>query len=722
MPNMDMENMNDTEEIKDQNTIIELNNPEEDAEQMEPSEAKEVSDTELKVKPLPKREDVHKKKSFKEKWHDLPKGGKIAIIVVPILIVLIIAGLLLYFFVFKKDEEKILDPEETITIEKGNYKYQNGFLIFLNEDDEEIGKYECQDKDVNKCYLAELSNEDDFDTAEYVNLKGEEITRTSKVISDRYAFVFDNGKIALYDMKEEETTGEYELIKTGNVDEEYVVFKDKDGKYGLLSFEGKEYSELIKASYDYLGIIESTDTFVAKDGNTSFLINDSNEVISAKLNGDIRKFDAKYISLYFDDKYTLYDYKGSALIKDDSIEYIDFKDGYVFLIKGGRIYAYDNTLFKLTETGIKLKSEEYRPSYVFDNKNNYKETKSPYKLSTTDGKIIVDINGKEKELNVYEGVISKTLPYVNYFDGSLFFYSDSEKTDLIGSYTCSHENVVTKSTTELTNCYVAKAENIVNDTKENGYLPIINKKYVFIKDADPELKETPKIVITDIENAKVLGTYYKVDITKRFADITHVDSLDEYVYALSASSNKYGVIEINNNSATKKLDFIYDKISFFKNDYLLVQDDNYHLVPLDDLNIDNEKIRSKYPITDYSYGNFVVNKAKKYIVYNEEGKIVISDLDYVKLESDLLVGVTGNKLNLYPYTADAEKILDEDLDLSSIKYTSISVVSDNGYTIVIKTADNKDLTYKYDRQGKKVSSESSDDKPEDNKEDNSEEE
>ena len=718
-----MENMNGNEEVNDQNTIIELNNPEEDAEQMEPSEVKEVSDTELKVKPLPKREDIHKKKSLKEKWRDLPKGGKIAIIVVPILIVLIALALLLYFLVFKKDDEKKLDPEETVTIEKDNYKYQNGFLIFLDENDEELGKYECQDKDVDKCYLASLSNEDDFDTAEYVNLKGEEISRTSKVISKRYAFVFDDGKISLYDMKEKESYGEYELIKTGNIDEDYVVFKDKDSKYGMLSFKDNDYTEIIKPSYDYLGIIESSDTFVAKEGNTSFLINDSNEVISAKLNGDIRRFDSKYISLYAGDKYSLYDYKGSSLITDDTISYIDFKDGYVFLIRDGRIYAYDNTLFKLTETGIKLKAEEYRPAYVFDNKNNYKETKVAYKLSTEEGKIIVDISGKEKEINVYEGLISKTLPYVNYFDGSLFFYSDSEKTDLIGSYTCTYENVVTKSTTELTNCYVAKASNIVNNLETTGYMPIINKKYVFVKDADPESKETPKIIITDLESAKVLGTYYEVDITKRYADITHIDSLDEYVYALSASSNKYGAIEISNNSATKKLDFIYSKMSFFKNDYLLVQDESYHLIPLDDLSIDNEKIKSKYPITDYSYGNFVVNKSKKYIVYNEEGKIVISDLDYVKLESDLLAGVKDNKLNLYPYAADADKILNEDLDLSSIKYSSISVVSDNGYTITIKTTDNKELTYKYDRQGKKVSSsDTSEPKPDDKGDNNSEEE
>ena len=128
---------------------------------------------------------------------------------------------------------------------------------------------------------------------------------------------------------------------------------------------------------------------------------------------------------------------------------------------------------------------------------------------------------------------------------------------------------------------------------------------------------------------------------------------------------------------------------------------------------ENEIIRSKYPIYDYSYGNFVVNKDKKYTVYNDSGKIVIVDLDYVKLESDLLIGVKNNKLNLYSYVQDATGILKTAVDLSSIKYTDINVDTTSGYEIIIKTTDNKEITYKYSRQGIKISQNTSDNTTED---------
>ena len=714
MPNID--DLNDIEESKNQNTIIELNSTDEETAKMDSVEVEEISDTELKVKPMPKRSNKYNKKSFKEKWSDLPKGTKIAIIVIPVIVILVIIALLVYFLVLKKDEEKPLDPAETIVIEKDNYKYQNGFLIFLDESDNEIGKYECKNKDVDRCYVAPLSNEDDFDVAEYLNSKNEEIQRTSKVISNRYVFVFDEDKISLYDMKEEASYGDYELIKTGNIDENYVVVKERANGYGILSFKDSSYEELIKPSYEYLGIMNSSKAFVAKEDDKSFLINSANEVLTAKLNGDIKQFSDKYISLYTSDKYALYDYKGTALIQDDGIEYLDFKDNYDFAIKDGRIYAYDDTLYKLTETGYKLKAKEYRPAYIFDDKNNYKETKSAYSLTIDDAKITIEIDGKDREINVNEGRISKQLPYVNYFDGSLFFYADQEKTDLIGSYTCTNENNVTSSTKTLDNCFVAQAQNIVNDSDTMGYIPIINNKYVFIRDTSSS-DTNQRIVITDIENAKVLGTYQKVDVLYRTADVSHISSLDELVYAQN-TSGKYGVIKIDATTASKKLNFDYSSISIFKNDYLLAKDSEYYrLFDLTKLSPENEIIRSKYTIVDYSYGNFIVNKDKKYTVYNENGKIVSVDLDFAKLESDLLIGVKDKKLNLYSYDQDAKGILQEEIDLSSIKYTDISVDNKDGYVITIKLSDKTEMVYKYDRQGKKITEPATDEeeKPDDNK-------
>jgi hypothetical protein len=65
-------------------------------------------------------------------------------------------------------------------------------------------------------------------------------------------------------------------------------------------------------------------------------------------------------------------------------------------------------------------------------------------------------------------------------NGKLYFYSDEDKENLIGKYTCKNKNDVTSKTTELTSCFVAKESKIVNET--SGYIPIFNNSYAFISD------------------------------------------------------------------------------------------------------------------------------------------------------------------------------------------------------------------------------------------------
>ena len=144
-----------------------------------------------------------KKKSLKDKIKDLSKKQKITLIVIGILVLLMIIGIVL-FFVLNKDEEEI-KPQEVVIVEKDNYRYENGKLIFLDSNEEEIGSYECADKDLEKCYVAKINLENDtFDRVKSVYENGEELEKNSKIYYDNYVFVYDEEKITLYSIDTKE--------------------------------------------------------------------------------------------------------------------------------------------------------------------------------------------------------------------------------------------------------------------------------------------------------------------------------------------------------------------------------------------------------------------------------------------------------------------------------------------------------------------------------------
>ena len=121
-----------------------------------------------------KKPKEKKKGKLKEKWQNLSKRTKI-IIIVSSVIVLILIGVLLFFCLRKKDEKPV-DNIPDVILEEDNYRYENGTLYFLDEDENDIGSYECENKDENTCYVAYLSNNDD--------LKGKIVIGTTRNIAD----------------------------------------------------------------------------------------------------------------------------------------------------------------------------------------------------------------------------------------------------------------------------------------------------------------------------------------------------------------------------------------------------------------------------------------------------------------------------------------------------------------------------------------------------------
>jgi hypothetical protein len=88
-------------------------------------------------------------------------------------------------------------------------------------------------------------------------------------------------------------------------------------------------------------------------------------------------------------------------------------------------------------------------------------------------------------------------------DGTLYFYSDLEKTDLIGTYKCENKNSVVSLESGFSNCMIAKDSNLINNVEVLGYIPIINENYAFIKDTKNG-STTETIVLYNFETEKNL--------------------------------------------------------------------------------------------------------------------------------------------------------------------------------------------------------------------------
>jgi len=682
----------DERQYEDENTIIELTSVSEDTlfEENAAVDMVQINDFEMKTK-----KKGPKKEFF---WNKMSKKSKIITIISIIFILLIALGVSLYLLFFNKEEEKPKPPEESVVIEKDNYIYDNGSLKLLNNKDEVIGIYSCTDKEVEKCYVASLSNEDEFDTPIYVDEEDNLLEKKSKIYNNRFVFIYDEDKIVLYDLEKETKTGEYSLVKSGALDKDIVVVKNQEEKYGLIEFSLTDANTVLEFEYDYLGIVSSDSKFVAKDGTYSYLVDKNGNVLTSKIRGNIRNFSDKYISVY-DEGYSLYDYQGQKIL-EDTFDYIDFASGYVFTITNKKVFAYDSDLFKLNETGIKVKNEEYNKTYIFDANNNLKETKKAYNITFTTDEITFELSDEtEKSINLNEARLNKEIDYVSYYDGILYFYQDLDKKELLGSYSCTNKNKVTSTSESFTTCFVAKDSNLVNNQENLYYIPIINDNYVFIYDTKEGATKTT-IVLYDLANSSQKVKYQAVDTGISSEDITFVTSQNALIYAKNTEGN-LGAITFGADGPEGLIPFKVEnegtKSIGFLDDYLLVKrgSKNYLYTKIGKL-----LATSQFEIIKYR-DDYLLVKDKKYLVYelvsNDSGVIISEQLDHIELFDTFFVGVTGKKLNVYQYDDGKTKLLEEDLEILSDKISEgykMAIHSDS-YVISIVQSDNATIDYKY---------------------------
>ncbi len=600
---------------------------------------------EIKVK-----KEKKEKFNLKAKWDKLSKKKKILFIGGIILFLLIIIGLIL-FLVLKDDEadeEKKKPNDPVVIVEDDNYRFEDGVLVFLDKDKNEIGKYECENKDESLCYLANYSDEDNFDVAKNVYENGNIVSKRTKIYLNKYAFIYDNvdevGLITLYNLVDNKKEGTYKLVK-GFTDSDYVILKNEEDRYGALLFTEEGITKKIDFTYNYLGMISKNANVVAKNSNKYYIYDQNGKLLNKGLDYEIKSYTNKYIAVK-DKDYAVYDYNGE-LVFNEQVDYVSLLDGYVALVKDNKLYIKDYENNKYNEDGITLNNKDYNQVNVYNDNKRLVETKKAFDIKVNKDDISISYKNKNAEksvlINIYEGKLSSNMAFMNYFDSTLYFYNDEDKTELLGKYTCSNKNVVDKNTTSLVSCGVAKESfynsiNKVQDEVKTGLLPIFNKRYVFVYDYLDKANRT--INLYDLTSKKVLVKYASVDagIHEEGESLSFIEAPDIYIMAQNRNK-KYGVIKIA-NEVSGAVSFDYANIERLK-DYFVAESaqETYMLIDRSG-KVVTEKLGRK--IVDYVGNHLKTLSEDKYYVCDFTGEtndntgyldIELFDDYYVKITS-----------------------------------------------------------------------------------------
>ena len=657
--------------MEDTNEIIELNSEEE-------------------LLDVPQEVIIDKpKKKKKECWlKKLNKKQRIIIVVGGILLVLLIIALVL-FLVFKSKKTENTD----IILQADNYRYENGTLFFLDSEKKELGSYECENKDEKTCYVAYFEKENDFDIDQIVYEDDTPYLQRSIIFDNNFVFVYD-GKIVLYDIKNQEIKSEYESIKKYKDDAVIVSLKESSElKYGVLSFKDGEINTDRKTEYDYIGYYGYDDNLVYKKGKE---YNVENKKLS-NIDGTIKSYNDKFVVVQLNNGYYLYDNNGKKA-KLPEADFITLKEDYIVLIQEKKLFLYDSEYNILNMDGIELSSDTYITIKKVNKSGKVIETIVPFTVTVNADNINVEVDGNNNILNPYESKINNKLSYVTYSDGKIYFYQDEEKTDLIGKYTCKNKNKVSKESEIFENCFIAHESKLLERSASGnvGYIPIYNGRFVFIEDqSNPNVKS---IEFYDLKDNKSISTYVEVDAGFYSNDkIVNKANASNVIVIAKKSGNYYVAFKITSSGAETivKNDKKSTEIKYLKN-YLLARysDGTYHLLNIDGSEI-TSKISTRNEIVDY-YNDYIVVKSDKYQIYNiNTGQIISDEFNYISLNSAYYVGIVNNKLNIYNYDSK-KKLLCVDIpvvknDLANsynVKYASSS-------SILVTIYGNEDTYYSF---------------------------
>lgn len=658
-----LKEIEETENNKPANEIVEID------------ENEEITNTQYDMeKVTPKKDEKKSKKP--SKWSTLSKKTKI-IIIVSIILVLIIAIVLIYFLVLKKDNNKNENNDPVVVIEKDNYKYEDGKLIFIDKDKKEIGSYDCTNKNENLCFVAYFSNEDNFDVNKKVYESGIPINIRTDIIKDKYVFIYDDetkekGNVILYDMSSNKKLEEFSLVK--EVKDNYVIVK-KDNDYKLISLDNS-LEDAIKTTYDYMGYIEDTNYLVVASNGNYKLIDFDDKDVSKTVPGNIMSFDDKNISVKVGNEYYVYDYSGKVVV-NDKYDYIRFANNYIIAASGKKLFVYDVNGNRMNIEGIRITSDSYNTKLIFNDNLRQVGKEEAFNVVVSNNIMRIEYGEDYTKINLSDGIVSKNIPYISYFGGKLYFYSDEEKSNLIGSYKCEYANDIDESTKELQNCFIAKESNIFTPDKEvkNGYLPIYNNNYVFISDTkSPNANDN--IILWDLKNNKKLATYKSVDagfhdtentvnfITTGGTQVVAKNTSDSYGLINIQTSKVNGIIPFKDQDDAKLINVSF---KLLQDNYLVKRsDETYHLYNKKGNEIAS-KVSTKYEIVEYKYNHLKVKNSDKYLIYDLNGKIVSDEFKNIFMENNFYLSIdSSNILHVFKYE-NKKDLISEEVTISDIE-------------------------------------------------------
>lgn len=642
---------------------------------VEIDENEEITNTQYDMeKVIPKKDEKKSKKP--SKWSALSKKTKI-IIIVSIILVLIIAIVLIYFLVLKKDNNKNDNNDPVVVIEKDNYKYEDGRLIFIDKDKKEIGSYDCTNKNENLCFVAYFSNEDNFDVNKKVYESGLPINIRTDIIKDKYVFIYDDetkekGNVILYDMVSNKKLEEYSLVK--EVKDNYVIVK-KDNDYKLISLDSS-LEDISKNTYDYMGYIEDTNYLVVASNGNYKLVDFEDKEVSKTVPGNIMSFDDKNISVKVGSEYYVYDYSGKVVV-NDKYDYIRFANNYIIAAAGKKLFVYDVNGNRMNIEGIRITSDSYNTKLIFNDNLRQVGKEEAFNVVVSSNIMRIEYGEDYTKINLSDGIVSKNISYISYFAGKLYFYSDEEKTNLIGSYKCEYANDTDELTKELQNCFIAKESNIFTPDKEvkNGYLPIYNNNYVFISDTkSPNANDN--IILWDLKNNKKLATYKSVDagfhdtenvvnfITTGGTQVVAKNTSDSYGLINIQTSKVNGIIPFKDQDDAKLINVSF---KLLQDNYLIKRsDETYHLYNKKGNEIAS-KVSTKYEIVEYKYNHLKVKNNNKYLIYDLNGKIVSDEFKNIFMENNFYLSIdSSNILHVFKYDSKKD-LMSEEVTISDVE-------------------------------------------------------
>ena len=690
----DLENtkaLNELETItKDDTIIYDSNDKEEDETQEElynnlVSQENTIEYKKEEIIEDSKEEKKKKKRSLKEIWNNLSKKKKIIVIVSAVLIVCII--IMLIIILCRKDIKEDNVKVDDVIIQKDNYIYENGKLVLLDKDEKEIGEYECSNKDADLCYVAYLGNDEDpFEVAVNTYEDGTLIKSRAPIYLNRYAFIVDQDNknsdiIFLYDITDKKVIDEYQKVKAYSNSNNYVVLENKNGEYGLFELKDSGLNELISFKYTFLGLNKNdTSKVVAKDTNGFIILGFNGTSLSKSIPGEIVNYNDKFIVAKNYGKYTLYDYEGVEY--QSNVDYIRIiNDNYYAMVQDKLLYIRDKDNNKYNEEGYQINNDKYIPVNIFDKNDKKIKTEEAFTIELNGDVFNIVIGDSTNLLSMLDGLTSTNYQFYSYFAGKLYFYSDSNKLNLLGTYTCANKNEKIKDD-RFVNCYVAK-DSVFNRNYKSIYkernttIPLYNNKYVFIYDS-PTLAndDNTEIKFYDLSQNKVNGTYAAIDSDTNDNNgvFTHAGAQDKEIIAKS-KNGKYGTIIIDNAGARINYKMEYKHLEKYDKYYIAKQEDDSWIVIYS----------SKETSYDFP-GKIMGDNEKYFVIQNEDDEEVkvypneknakpINDksFKYVVLDKDIYAAVDSkNKLWIYQYSSD-KPLNEKGIKLDGDEYYSADI-------------------------------------------------